>query len=356
MKKKTKIVTSTLITITAAVLCAAILITVITHRDWFAASSSTNSDTSSVIETIIIEQIASDETTTSETEPEPQETSSQQPTSQPTSQPSAPHTSSSAQVASPETPKVNDSTGIVFAEPSTSCLITGVGLVPIREAYEKGYIRIKIINGLAYKISTMNGVEYVCEADPETGISYDGESPIIYTYPDGTTGTECRDGATYEWLPGMERTVHFPKDSNGRIVGTICEQCGKPVGRGGNTSECEQFSKSTYCSDCGQYVYANICHYCPGGDVYYCDDCGKPGGDGWGGTCLRFWSGDNECYSCGEIVPEDTCHTCTKGCKSCGKPLGYGTNGTCYRDFFNDTPCPSCGKTVPYDTCHSCNE
>lgn len=103
MKKKTKIVTSTLITITAAVLCATILITAITHRDWFAASSSTNSDTSSMIETIIIEQTASDETTTSETEPEPQETSSQQPTSQPAA-PSKPTPSPSNVPSTPAQP------------------------------------------------------------------------------------------------------------------------------------------------------------------------------------------------------------------------------------------------------------
>lgn len=344
MKKKSKIITTALIATIAAILCAAILVAVIYHRDWFASpSSSTSIIVSEITETIVVDQTTSKATPS--TESTLQETSSQPTSSVVSTQPSAPTA----------VPKVNDSTGIVFAEPSTSCLITGVGLVPIREAYEKGYIRIKIINGLAYKISTMNGVEYVCEADPDTGISYDGESPIIYTYPDGTTGTEKRDGAVYEWLPGMNRTIHFPKDNNGRIEGTICEQCGKPVGRGGDPSECMQFSKSTYCSDCGQYVYANICHYCPGGDTYYCNDCGRPGGDGWGGTCLRFWTGgDQECYSCGEIIPEDTCHTCTKGCKSCGKPLGYGTNGTCYRDFFNDTPCPSCGKTVPYDTCHTC--
>ncbi len=54
---------------------------------------------------------------------------------------------------------------------------------------------------------TFNGKTFVQAADPETGISWDGVSPIIYTYPDGTTGTEKREGASYEKYPNMFTTI-----------------------------------------------------------------------------------------------------------------------------------------------------
>lgn len=107
----------------------------------------------------------------------------------------------------------------------------------------------------------------VQRADTKTGISWDGVSPIIYTYPDGTTGTEIKVGATYESLPGMFITVtkyHLPADS----------------------SE-------------------------PAKDLSLCDHCGRKGGDGSNGTCLRYWAGgDHTCKNCGTIVPVNTCHSC----------------------------------------------
>lgn len=268
MKKKTKIVTSTLITITAAVLCAAILITVITHRDWFAASSSTNSDTPSMIETIIIEQTASEETTTSETEPEPQETSSQQPTSQP-SAPSKPAPPTSS----------NNSTGTTSSGNNKN------------QVYHP-------ISGLPFKQL----------ADPETGISWDGVSPIIYTYEDGTTGTEKRDGAKYEYLPGWNVVYKAVRDSAGREYGTICQQCGKEVGNG-----CSHSSTSYYCVFCGKRIPADTCHECnKNGDIRYCSKCGKVSGDGSNGTCERnpLISGDWVHDLCGATVLGASCHTC----------------------------------------------
>lgn len=104
-------------------------------------------------------------------------------------------------------------------------------------------------------------------ADRETGISWDGISPIIYTYPDGTTGTEIRVGATYEALPGRFITVtkyHMPEDP----------------------------SETTR-------------------DLSVCSHCGKKGGDGTNGTCLRYWTGgDHICEHCGTTIPVKTCHTC----------------------------------------------
>ncbi len=106
------------------------------------------------------------------------------------------------------------------------------------------------------------------EADPETGISWDGKSPIIYTYEDGSTGTEPRDGATYEVWPGIYRTY---KDPNKETEPT--------------TPPVEQ--------------------------VYYCDYCGRIDGDGSNGTCVRWWTdGNHTCECCGATVPGHTCHTC----------------------------------------------
>ena len=100
-------------------------------------------------------------------------------------------------------------------------------------------------------------------ADPETGISWDGVSPIIYTYTDGTTGTEKRDGATYESVPGMIATINLA------------------------------FEESTSDYDGN------------------CEHCGKKGGDGTNGTCLRYFGGgDHTCAHCGDTVPVKTCHTC----------------------------------------------
>lgn len=261
MKKKTKIITSTIITITAAVLCAAILVTVITHRDWFAASSSTNSNTSSVIETIIIEQTASDEATTSEAEPE--ETPSQQPTSQPTAPPAS----------------SNNSTGTTSSGNNKN------------QVYHP-------ISGLPFKQL----------ASTETGISWDGVSPIIYTYEDGTTGTEKRDGAKYEYLPGRNAVYKAIRDSAGREYGTICQQCGKEVG-----DECTHSSTSYYCVFCGKRIPANTCHECNTNvDVNYCSKCGKVSGDGSNGTCERnpLISGDWVHELCGATVLGSSCHTC----------------------------------------------
>lgn len=187
-------------------------------------------------------------------------------------------------------------------------------------------------------------------ADPETGISWDGKSPIIYTYPDGTTGTEKRDGAKYEQVPGIYTTYVAPRDPAGRLAGSICSTCGKIVG-----TNCTQKTKSEYCNWCGIFLQAYTCHDCPKGDIYYCRYCGKIGGDGTNGTCLRYWTGgDHICYSCGANVPVKTCHTCTSGCMYCKKPLGNGTNGTCYRDYFGSSKCPSCNASVPINTCHAC--
>lgn len=110
---------------------------------------------------------------------------------------------------------------------------------------------------------------YVGPADTSKGVSWDGVSPIIYTYPDGTTGTEPKEGATYESKPGITKTYIVYEFTGGSSVN----------------------------------------------GVNYCDHCGKVSGDGSGGTCVR-WSyvpGDHTCLSCSATVPEHTCHSCDEG-------------------------------------------
>lgn len=204
-------------------------------------------------------------------------------------------------------------------------------------------------------VHPISGLPLKDRANPETGLSWDGVSPIIYTYPDGTTGTEPKDGATYEYLPGWIETYKLPRDMLGRLIGSICEKCGKEVCISSNGSGCKKEPNAFYCSDCGTHVMAHTCHTCTfvSGESY-CDDCGKISGNGLNGTCCQWLMGDVECIWCGEHVKVRTCHTCTRGCRYCGKPMGNGLNGTCYRDYFSPTTCPSCGAHVPTNTCHAC--
>lgn len=107
--------------------------------------------------------------------------------------------------------------------------------------------------------TSTGGRTFVQPADPNTGISWDGVSPIIYTYPDGTTGTEKRVGATFEAVPG--------------IIGTVYEEIEKVEYDG------------------------------------HCPDCGKVQGDGSNGTCGTYLMVDT-CPLCGETGIQGKCHTC----------------------------------------------
>ena len=106
---------------------------------------------------------------------------------------------------------------------------------------------------------------YKQPADPETGISWDGVSPIIYTYPDGTTGTEPKDGAEYEFMPGIIYVWTAPSDPYDDPLyydgEWHCENCGKVLGYGTNGT-CGQHIMSSNCYVCGEYVQAGECHYC----------------------------------------------------------------------------------------------
>lgn len=194
--------------------------------------------------------------------------------------------------------------------------------VPYGVKSENGWIQFQIgMSGPWYYIRTdhISGWEewwerYAGPADPKTGISWDGVSPIIYTYPDGSTGTELRDGAQYEASPGNIVTYEAPRDAVGRVIGTICETCGKAVGTYlTRDTDCYQTTYSEYCSDCGKWKDAYTCHSCVAVDgVEYCYQCGKVDGDGTNGTCYMnpIGGADEICDNCGATVPRGYCHTC----------------------------------------------
>ena len=111
----------------------------------------------------------------------------------------------------------------------------------------------------AQPITTGGNSGYVQDADPNTGISYDGKSPIIYTYEDGSKGTERKKGATYEVSPGLIR-YYYPPD---------------------------------------EVPWDGTCSH-----------CGKVAGDGLNGTCVRWLMCDITCPNCGVFVKQGECHTC----------------------------------------------
>lgn len=125
--------------------------------------------------------------------------------------------------------------------------------------------------------SDSNRVTVVQMADPETGISWDGKSPIIYTYPDGSTGTEKRVGAIYEQVPGMIDTID------------PCLSCGNSVCPGWKDPTC-----------CPNYIPYDG----------KCKQCGKKEGNGTNGTCVQWLMGAVDCPNCGVHVEVRTCHTC----------------------------------------------
>ena len=108
---------------------------------------------------------------------------------------------------------------------------------------------------------------YVQDANIETGISWDGESPILYTYPDGTTGYELKDGATYEKYPGRYATYHEPEDREDDPYwtpeGHLCRFCGKLSGDGTNGTCMHKLVDGVFiCEFCGEEFLGNTCHTC----------------------------------------------------------------------------------------------
>ena len=126
---------------------------------------------------------------------------------------------------------------------------------------QKAEQKKEVYNEPVLQGSTQETKKYVRDADPETGISWDGESKIIYRTAEGLT-TEKTYGGYYEIRPN--EWVQFPY----------------PI-------EKEEISDK-------------------------CEYCGRIRGDGTGGTCLRYSLSDSDmiCPNCGAVIPKHTCHTC----------------------------------------------
>ena len=162
--------------------------------------------------------------------------------------------------------------------------------------------------------------EHAGYTDLENLVAWDGVSPLIFIYSDGTVGTEPIDGAQYESKPGILSTYVIYRDASGRVSGEICKFCSKEVEAFDHKPKnrvdyCTHYNFSSYCSYCGKWVESYDCHDCIDyfNGVHYCNACGKVSGDGANGTCLQYLMVDAECSHCGEIVPKLTCHTCNEG-------------------------------------------
>ena len=97
-------------------------------------------------------------------------------------------------------------------------------------------------------------------ADPDTGISWDGKSAIVYTYLDGSTGTTPKPGATYEQVPGIKCTI--PQSNASSEYDGICSKCGKKEGDGTNGTCVQWLMKDVDCPSCGAHVQVRTCHTC----------------------------------------------------------------------------------------------
>ena len=102
--------------------------------------------------------------------------------------------------------------------------------------------------------------EYIQDADPETGLSWDGKSAIIYKLISGETTYEKTYGAYYEIRPDEWVLLEKPTPKE---------------------------------------EWDGTCHH-----------CGKIAGDGTKGTCVRWMMSDQVCPNCKTEVSVNTCHTC----------------------------------------------
>lgn len=175
-----------------------------------------------------------------------------------------------------ETPEQNTSSTVTVEEPlkntentdSSSAEITddGTGLKPdetkadeILSSADKK--TSSVYNEPVLQPEPAKEKKYVKNADPETGISWDGESQIIYRTASGLT-TEKTFGGYYELRPGEWVLLPYPIEK-------------------------EEINDK-------------------------CEYCGRIRGDGTGGTCLRYSLSDSDmiCPNCGAVIPKHTCHTC----------------------------------------------
>lgn len=271
--KKTNIIISVFLAVIAAVLCITVLITIIIHSNLNASLSSTNSNTFSELEFVVNEESTPQNISETYTSTKPQS-----------------KTSSISSITSSKPGNQSSSLSLPSTTSNSGRLSWGENKV----------------------FHPTSGLPFKDRANPETGLSWDGVSPIIYTYPDGTTGTVPKDNATYEYIPGWIETYKVPRDVIGRELGTICNECGKSVGLTSYGKSCSKNTRNLYCECCGVYVTAYTCHTCSfvTDKVTYCSDCGKSNGNGINGTCVQWLMGDVDCPHCGVHVSVRTCHTC----------------------------------------------
>ena len=142
---------------------------------------------------------------------------------------------------------------------------TGKGLKPDEteadKILQKAEQKKEVYNEPVLQGNEQKTKKYVRDADPETGISWDGESKIIYRTAEGLTA-EKTYGGYYEIRPN--EWVQLPYEIKEETVTDKCEHCGKVRG------------------------------------------------DGTNGTCIRYSlaDGDMTCPNCGKAIPKHTCHTC----------------------------------------------
>ena len=108
---------------------------------------------------------------------------------------------------------------------------TGNGLKPDEteadKILQKAEQKKEVYNEPILQGNAQETKKYVRDADPETGISWDGESKIIYRTAEGLT-TEKTYGGYYEIRPN--EWVQLPYDIKKETATDICEHCGRVRG------------------------------------------------------------------------------------------------------------------------------
>ena len=144
---------------------------------------------------------------------------------------------------------------------------TGKGLKPDEteadKILQKAEQKKEVYNEPILQGGAQETKKYVRDADPETGISWDGESKIIYRTAEGLT-TEKTYGGYYEIRPN--EWVQLPYEIKEETVTDKCEHCGKVRGDGTNGT-CIRYSLADgdmTCPNCGKAIPKHICHTCGG--------------------------------------------------------------------------------------------
>ena len=151
----------------------------------------------------------------------------------------------------------DDGTGLTPSEPDITAPDnrTGEKAQPAAEAKQP-------INASDAASSSITPTEkkYVQDANPETGISWDGTSAITYRYADGSETTDKKYGGYYEIRPN--NWVLYARPIQRQEENNICSHCGKVMGDGENGTCVRWMMGDMTCPVCGEFVAANTCHTC----------------------------------------------------------------------------------------------